>query len=201
MLAESSTVSLNVDKPIWDRFFTVAPLVVIGTREKDGFDLAPKHLAMPLGWDNFFGFVCSPRHATYHNAREAEAFTVSFPRPNQVVLTSLTAVPRCDDENGSRPELQALPTLPAEVVDGVVLQDAYAQLECELLQVVDGFGVNSLIVGRVVAARVDRAALRESERSDGSLIGHAPLLAYVAPGRYATVEESRPFPFPAGFKR
>ena len=34
-------VELDVRVPVWDRFFTVAPLVLVGTRESDGrFDLA-----------------------------------------------------------------------------------------------------------------------------------------------------------------
>jgi hypothetical protein len=41
-------VSLEIDRPVWDRFYTVAPLYVIGTRGPDGTpDLAPKHLAPP----------------------------------------------------------------------------------------------------------------------------------------------------------
>lgn len=195
------TVSLNVDRPIWDRFFTVSPLVVIGTKEGRGYDLAPKHLALPMGWENYFGFVCSPRHATYHNAQRTGVFTVSYPRPDQVVLASIAAVPPCDDEEALRPEMAVLPTVTAEAVDGVFLADAYAFLECELERVVDGFGPNSLIVGRVVAARVDADALRTSDESDGDLLQDAPLLAYVAPGRYASIKASHAFPFPADFRR
>jgi hypothetical protein len=41
-------VALDTARPVWDRFFTVAPLVVIGTREPDGgYDLAPKHMVTP----------------------------------------------------------------------------------------------------------------------------------------------------------
>ena len=60
-------VQLSTASPIWERFFTVAPLVLIATKEGTGYDVAPKHLAMPLGWDNYFAFVCSPSHATYRN--------------------------------------------------------------------------------------------------------------------------------------
>jgi flavin reductase (DIM6/NTAB) family NADH-FMN oxidoreductase RutF len=200
-VSNGRTVSLNIDRPIWDRFFTVAPLVVIGTREGDAYDLAPKHLALPMGWENYFGFVCSPRHSTYHNAQRSGAFTVSFPRPSQVVLTSMTAARRCDEEGGVRQKLEALPTVPATTVDGLFLADAYAFLECETEQIIDGFGPNSLIVGRVVAAHVDAEALRTSDESDASLVEHAPLLAYVAPGRYAAIEQSHAFPFPADFAR
>jgi hypothetical protein len=90
-------VSLDISQPIWGRVFTVAPLVVIGTKEGEEYDLAPKHMVTPLGHDNFFGFVCTPKHATYHNAKKEKAFTVSFVTPKQVVLASLTATPRCED--------------------------------------------------------------------------------------------------------
>jgi flavin reductase (DIM6/NTAB) family NADH-FMN oxidoreductase RutF len=197
---EPNLVSLDVDEPVWDRFFMVAPLVVVGTMDEDGrHDLAPKHLAMPMGWENFFGFVCTPRHRTYQNIRRTEVFTVSFPRPSQVVLTSLAAAPRCGDN--TKPSAAALPTLPARVVDGVLLEDASAHLECRLDRFVHDFGSNSLIVGRVVAAHVDKETLRLNDRDEQDMLVQSPLLAYLPPGRYATIDRSYSFPFPAGFSR
>ncbi len=192
-------VELDPVQPVWERFFLVSPLVVVGTREGEGFDLAPKHMAFPLGWENYFGFVCTPRHATYHNARESGAFTVSYPRPDQLVVTSLTAQRR--DAEGGVPALDLLPTESARVVEGILLRDAYVQLECELEKVVDGFGPNSLIAGRIVAARARSEALRTSDRGDTEQIRNAPLLAYLHPGRFAEISETRVFPFPADFSR
>jgi flavin reductase (DIM6/NTAB) family NADH-FMN oxidoreductase RutF len=191
-------VPVSTETPIWSRFFTVAPLVIVGTREGDGHDLAPKHMAMPLGWDNYFCFACSPRHATQVNAQRTGQFTVSFPRPDQIVAASLAAGPRGDDD--SKPSLEAIPTFPASTVDGVLVRDAYLWLECELDRVVDGFGDNTLIVGRVVAAAADERALRVSDRDDADLIGDEPLLAYVSPGRFARVSESFSFPYHVNFK-
>src|SRR3974377_2293776 len=92
-------VSLDPNRPIWERFFTVAPLVIIGSREESGaFDLAPKHMATPLGWQNYLRLGSPPRHRTYQNIQRQGAFTVTFPRPSQVVLTSLAAAPRDDDD-------------------------------------------------------------------------------------------------------
>jgi flavin reductase (DIM6/NTAB) family NADH-FMN oxidoreductase RutF len=193
-------VTLGEDWPVWDRVFTVNPLVLIGTRERGGgYDLAPKHMAFPMGWENYFGFVCTPRHATYHNARREGVFTVSYPKPTQVVLTSLAASPREGD--GSKPSLYALPTFPASEVDGVFIEDAYLFLECVLDRIVDDFGENSLIAGRVVAAHVSEDYLRTSDRDDNDLIHDAQLLAYLSPGRYARVRDSNSFPFPANFMR
>jgi flavin reductase (DIM6/NTAB) family NADH-FMN oxidoreductase RutF len=193
-------VSLDPRRPIWERFFTVAPLVIIGSREPSGeFDLAPKHMATPLSWQNYFGFVCTPRHRTYQNISKEKAFTVSFPRPTQVVLTSLSAAPRDDDD--VKATLALLPTRPARTIDGVLVEDAYLFLECLLERIVDGFGENSLIAGQVVSAQVAEDALRLSDGEDADVLRAAPLLAYLAPGRYAEIRYGHAFPYPVGFTR
>jgi flavin reductase (DIM6/NTAB) family NADH-FMN oxidoreductase RutF len=193
-------VELDVRVPVWDRFFTVAPLVLVGTREPDGrFDLAPKHMVLPLGWQNYFGFVCTPRHATYFNAWRERAFTVSYPRPEQLVATSLAASARCDD--GTKHAVAALATVPARKVDGVLVEGATLQIECELDRIIDGFGDNSLVVGRIVAAYADPAALRDTDRSPEDVLAAAPLLAYVSPGRFATIGEALSFPFPQDMRK
>ena len=193
-------VSLDTEHPIWDRFFTVAPLVVIGTRESNGqYDLAPKHMVTPLGWENYFGFVCTPSHSTYVNIQREKVFTVSFPTADSVVLASLAASPRCDDQ--SKPVLTALPTFEAMKVDGRFLTQATLFFECELDRIVDGFGENSLIAGKIIAAHLCEDAVRRMDVDDQDTLGASPLLAYVSPGRYATLNETRSFPFPAGFRR
>jgi flavin reductase (DIM6/NTAB) family NADH-FMN oxidoreductase RutF len=197
---ENKLVELDVSQPVWDRFFWVAPLVLVGTREADGsHDIAPKHMAMPIGWENYFGFVCTPRHHTYANILRDGVFTVSYPRPDQLVLTSLAASPRCGDDD--KLALSVLPVFPAQKVDGVLVEGGYMYLECQLERIIDDFGVNSLIIGRVVAARVAEDSERVHERSDQALIHNSPMLAYLHPGRFATIRKSLTFPFPAGMKK
>jgi flavin reductase (DIM6/NTAB) family NADH-FMN oxidoreductase RutF len=192
--------TLETDLPVWERFFTVAPLVLVGTREKSGaYDLAPKHLAFPMGWDNYFGFVCTPRHRTYQNVQREGAFTVSYARPTQLVLTALAATPRCGEDD--KPSLAALATFPASKIDGVFARDAYIFLECTLERIVDGFADNSLLTGRIVAAHAHQDVLRASDRDDQEIIHDAPLMAYLYPGRVANIERTYSFPFPLGFKR
>ena len=192
-------VPLSVDAPIWDSFFTVAPLILVGTVEPDGetHDLAPKHMAMPLGWSNFFCFACSPRHATQRNAERTGEFTVSFPRPEQVIETSLAAGPR--ETDGEKPSLAGIPTFAATEVEGVLVRDAYLWLECRLDRIVEGFGENSLVIGRVVAASVDARFRRDAEGDDADLVASSPLLAYVSPGRFARIEDSNSFPYHTNF--
>ncbi|MDX1667206.1 MAG: flavin reductase [Saprospiraceae bacterium] len=199
-LKRLSLVELDVNQPVWPHFFTVAPLILVGTREKGGYDLAPKHMATPLGHDNYFGFVCTPRHGTYRNAEREKAFTVSFPRPEQVVLASLAASPRCGDERSEKPVIDALPTVMAPQIDAPFIVDGYLFFECQLDRIVDGFGEYSLICGQIIGAYVDEDSHRSADRSEQEMIFQAPLLAYLANGRFAKIDRSNAFPFPAGFK-
>lgn len=196
----AALIDLNLDESVWERCFTVFPLVVVGTREADGSDdLAPKHLAIPVSWQNHFGFVCTPRHNTYQNIQRSGEFSVTYVRPSQTVLASLAATPRCDD--GSKPITGAMPTFEAEKINAPLLQNGYLFLECTLDRIIDDLGDNSLIMGSVVRARIAEDALRESDRDDEDLIFNSPLLAYLYPGRFAEIKASNQLPFPAGFKR
>lgn len=191
---------LDVATPIWDQFFTVAPLVLVGTREADGRDdLAPKHMVSPMGWQNYFGFICTPSHGTYQNIKREGVFAVTFPKPTQWLETSLTASPRCEDD--SKPQLQLIQSFRSDTVDCPVVADGYAYLECELDRFVDGFGVNSLIVGKIVAGQIDPTYLRSIDRDDQDLIHDAPILTYVSPGRFAVIKDTLSFPMPKGMKK
>lgn len=193
-------VALSMERPIWASFFTIAPLTLVGTIEEDGSpDIAPKHMAMPLGWNNYFCFACSPNHATQRNAQRTGEFTVSFPRPSQVVEASLAAGPR--SEEGDKPSLAAIETFAATEVEGILVEDAYLWLECRLDKVIEGYGENSLIIGEIVAAQVSERSLRKSDGDDADLLASDPLLAYVSPGRFARVSDSFSFPFHVDFKR
>jgi flavin reductase (DIM6/NTAB) family NADH-FMN oxidoreductase RutF len=195
-----SLVRLDTTRPIWDRFYSVAPLVIVGSKEESGrFNLAPKHLAMPLGWENYYCFVCSPRHTTYHNIQRHGAFTVSYPVASEVLTASLAAAPRCEDK--SKPSLLLLPTSPASEVEGVLVEGGYLFLECTLHSILDGFGPNSLIIGDVVAASAREDALRDAEQDDADLLYRLPIPAYLSPGRLAEIRQTTAFPFHIGFSR
>ena len=136
---------------------------------------------------------------TRRNAERTGQFTVSFPRPDQALLSSLASGGRSED--GHKPRLATLATRPAERVDGVLVDGCYLWLECELDQVVGGFGPNSLIVGRIIGAAVDARALRDADADDGDLLAGDPLLAYVCPRRFSRIGETLSLPFPADFGR
>lgn len=184
---------------LWERVFTVAPLVIVGSKDTDGtYDLAPKHMAMPLGWGDRYGFVCTPRHRTYRNIEQHEVFTVSYPHSFQVVQASLAASRR--EPDGTKPALAALPTFYAREVDGVLVHGCYLFLECELDRFVDVEDA-SLVIGRIVAASAIEGAIRDPDRDDAELLHRLAPLTFLSPSRFAVVDDSRSFPFPAAFAR
>ncbi len=191
-------IPLKIEKGLWKHFFTVSPLIIVGTKEDDSYNLAPKHMATPLGQGPYFAFVCTPRHNTYHNIREHKVFSVSFPRPEQIVESSLLAEPRSDSTE-PKWTVDSLATSSATTIDTLVLKDAYLILECELDRIVDGFDNYSLIIGKISAASVDGGFLRSKDKDDQDLIFRHPLMAYLAYGRFAEIKDSVAFPFPKNF--
>jgi len=199
---DSEMIDITDDPNMWNRCYMVHSLVVIGSTEENGkYNLAPKHMAMPLGFGPYFGFMGTPRKTTYRNIEREKVFTVSYPSPEQLVISSLTASRREDDD--TKPIIDQVPTVKAKQVDGKFLKDSYFQLECKLSQMMGKFGEWEIIVGEVVAAYVRRDALKkEGDDADyGAQIHEHPLLAYLHPDRFSIIEESNAFPFPKEFKR
>ncbi|MEF8806842.1 MAG: flavin reductase [Natronomonas sp.] len=174
--------------------------MIVGTRDPDGSEnLAPKHMAMPLGWSDYFGFVCTPEHGTYQNAERTGTFTVSYPRPDDLLNASLAAAPR--DAEGSKPTISEVDTVDADIVGDPAVVGAYGILECELERIVDGFDGAELVTGEIVGKHVHTDAYRSDDTEPEALLEEAPLLAHLYPDRYAEVSETHAFPFPEGFQR
>lgn len=183
-------LSLDLEHPVWDRFFSVAPLVVIGSRDDRGHDeFYATHRAGPPGSDNRFCFFVPSDCSTARNVVRRRVFTASFLRPDQVVLASLTAAGSAD-----HPLTGEIATLPARHVDAPMVHGAYVLLECRVERVIDGFGASSLVDGSIVAAHLDREARRHSEADDYDLLRRRPVLAFVSPGRIATIGHSDALP-------
>ena len=195
----SRLVDIDTSHPVWERFFTVAPLVLIGTNDPDGSpDFAPKHMVTPMGWQNYFGFVCAPTHSTCRNIQRTDEFMVSYPKPSQVLFSSLAASPR---QEGQKPVLDYFTTFPGQMVHAPLIEESYLYFECRHFKTIDGFGPNCLITGEIVAAYAEPEFLRSSEIDDQELVHDSPLFVYLAPGRFAAIERSNAFPFPANMKK
>ena len=53
----------------------------------------------------------------------------------------------------------------------------------------------------IVAARAESSFIRASEYDSQDLIHDSPLFAYLSPGRFAAIDKSNAFPFPAEMKK
>jgi len=195
-----NTVNIPLEESVFKKTFAAYSVVLVGTREPDGsLDLAPKHMVTPLGWDNYFGFVCTEEHNTFQNVERTGEFTVSYPRPDQIVSVSLSAEPRgAEDE---KPDLDQLDTIDASTIDGEFIRNAYIYLECSLETISQKFGDNQFIAGEILAQHVHEDVLRSSERDANELINENPILSYLHPGRYAEITDTHAFPFPKDFHR
>jgi flavin reductase (DIM6/NTAB) family NADH-FMN oxidoreductase RutF len=189
----STLLSLDLDQPIWDRFFSVAPLVVVGTRNADGsHDLLTTHQGFTLAPANLFAFLAPPEDAAVENSLRTRTFAVSFPQPHQVAEASLAAA--VAGREGRHPMSAEIPTFPTRRIDAVLMTGARLFLECETDRVVEHLGGRVLVIGRIVAAHLDRDSRRLSERDDYDLLENHPLLAFIAPGRFAAIEHTDAFP-------
>ncbi len=199
MSQADTPVTLPVGLGLWEQVFVPAPLVLVGTVDDDGsVDLAPKHQAMPLGWADWYGFVCTSRHQTYANVLRTGQFTVSYPTPDQVVAIGQAAAHRID---GDKPTLAVVDQIPAVEVEGALAAHSSLWLECELDRVVEGFDTHDLIIGRIVRAAAPPWAIRDPDRDDAEALHADPALVFLSPGRFASVAETHAFPFPAEFSR
>lgn len=192
-------VKLDLSRPVWDRFLMIAPLVIVGSREGEQIDFAPKHMVTPFGWENRIGFVCAPHHHTYQNIRRERSYTITYPQPADVLLASLSSSPRCSDD--SKPALHAIPSFESDHVAGSYPENGSLFFGLELEQIIDGFGRNSLIIGQIVEAMAHPDALLVSEADDRKRLHDHPILAYVSPGYYAKVDRVDAFPFAEGWKK
>lgn len=195
-------VEITNDPEIWSQCYSVHSLIVVGSTEEGGnYNFAPKHMAMPLGFGPYFGFMGTPRKMTYRNIKRENVFTVSYPKPEQVVISSLSASRRKDDN--TLPIIENIPTTEAKKISGKFIANSYFQLECELHEILGKFGEWEIIVGEVVAAYVQKNAIREQgdDADPNKLLQQNPLLAYLHPDRFSVIEKSNAFPFPADFKR
>lgn len=197
----NSMIDITDDPNLWNRFFMVHSLIIIGSKEKNGeYNMAPKHMAMPLGVGPYIGFMATPRKTTYQNVKREKAFTVSLPQPDQLVFSSITASSR--EEDDEKPAIYTVPKVDARNIDGKFLKGSYLKFECTLHEIMGKFGEWEIIVGKIIAAYVHKDALREEgiDAEDASLISKNPILAYLHPGRFSIIKKSNTFPLPKDFK-
>jgi flavin reductase (DIM6/NTAB) family NADH-FMN oxidoreductase RutF len=82
----------------------------------------------------------------------------------------------------------------------MLVHGCYLFLECELDRFVD-LDDASLVIGRIVAASALEDAIRDPDRDEAELLHRLSPLAFLSPSRFAAVDDTQSFPYPASFKR
>ena len=182
------------------RYFTLKPLILVTTLGTTGFpNVAPKTQAMDVGRrEQYFAFVCTPRHHTYQNAVANKEFVVNFPGPELIEKVSAAAQLAEDSDEIA---LAGLTSIPSMVVKPPRIKECYLHLECKLLEIKD-LEDSSLILGKVVARSADKEVSfeRGKSRENIRLLSKRPLLAYVYPDHYAKISAAEEFVFPKNYK-
>ena len=126
-------IELDAGKPIWDRCFMVAPLVLVGTRDEDGsLDLAPKAHGVPDGLaGTTSGLSAAP--VTRHTSTSSEPASSRSAIPSLPRYFTQVSPRHRATRVVRRPSCRAFPTFPAKKVDGEFIEDAYLFLECRPL--------------------------------------------------------------------
>jgi flavin reductase (DIM6/NTAB) family NADH-FMN oxidoreductase RutF len=157
-------------------------------------NVAPKTQVMPVGRKGYWAFGCCDRHHTYQNVIQQGEFVINFPGPELIKQVSQSAKefpPDADEINGA-----GLTAMASQEVKVPSVAECRVHLECKRYQVIDGYGKESLIVGEVVAVTADEDLVD----AGAEILMEYPLLVYVYPGYYASVEQVRQFRFPRNYK-
>jgi flavin reductase (DIM6/NTAB) family NADH-FMN oxidoreductase RutF len=89
-----------------------------------------------------------------------------------------------------------LSVLPSRVVSVPGIRECRAIPECVRHQVINDFGDDSLIIGRVVAARLDAGLAPPTP----DVLEANPILVYVHPNHHAVIGSALRFDFPHNYK-
>ena len=137
--AAQRAIPIPVERPIWGRFFTVAPLVIVGTVEGEGYDLAAEAHGDAARLGQLLLLRLQPRAPDPGQRRADGRLHGQLPAPGRDPRRQPRRPPRAPRTSQS-PALAAIRTFPAREVHGVLVEDSYLWLECELDRIVDGFG-------------------------------------------------------------
>lgn len=184
----------------YGRYFTVKPLILVTTLGPRGLpNVAPKTQNMDVGRrEQYFAFVCTPKHHTYQNAKANREFVVNYPGPELIEKVSAAALLAEDIDEIA---LAGLTGIPSVVVKPPRIKECYLHLECKLVEIKD-LEDSSIILGKIAARSVNKEVSFERGKSKENirLLSKRPLLAYVYPDHYTKISVAEEFVFPKNYK-
>jgi len=183
-----------------DQYFTIKPIILVTTLRRSGLpNVAPKTQCMSVGRrEEYFAFVCTPKHHTYQNAKADKEFVVNYPGPNLIEKISATSQIA---ENIDEVALAGLTSIPSLVVKPPRIKECMVHLECKVMDIKD-LGDGSIILGKVVArsSNPEISFKRVMAEESLNLLSKHPLLAYVYPDHYTRIDTAEKFIFPKNYK-
>jgi len=197
-------VSFDPSKSVLAQFVHLSPVTLITTICSKGIpDVAAKTQSIPVGREgNFFLFVCTPEHRTYHNVKATKEFVVNYPPQEIIEKIGLTAS-IFEDENIDKISRIGLTAIPSLRVKPPRIAECSIHLECKLVEIRD-HAQYGIIIGNVVAASGnEETVLMQGSATElvNRNLSRNPLLAYITPGHlFSTITEGKKFPLPKKYK-
>jgi len=180
--------------------FSIKPIILVTTLGSNGLpNVAPKTQCTSIGrHEEYFAFVCTPRHHTYQNAKADGEFVVNYPGPELIERVSAASQ---FAENVDEVVLSGLTSIPSLVVKPPRIKECRVHLECEVADVKD-LDDGSIILGKVVSRSGDReiSFKKGTAEENINLLSTHPLLTYVYPNHYASINTAEKFIFPKNYK-
>ena len=141
----------------------VRQVVIITTLKENGiYNAAPKSWHMPCGDSpNLFAFACGKGHHTYENIVRNKEFAVNYP-----TIEFGKNVWKLNEKFGLNVDEIKEAGLTHEspkIIKAPLIKECIISFECKLYNILDFYLGMSLIIGEVVAAKVD-GRLEEIER-------------------------------------
>ncbi len=169
-----------------ERNFIVRPVVLITTVNKEGTpNAAVKTNFMTVSSMTSYAFYCSPKHHTYQNVMETREFVINI--PTEDIITKVLKAARITEKPCSAGlneiERAGLTPIPSEKVRPPRVKECVAHYECLL----DWYKGN-LIVGKVVAASVDKSLMDKTDNKKFIVIGAGKT------DSYGVVSETKKWP-------
>jgi len=188
-------VELKLDEFVGKFFFKPESVALVTTISISGVpNVAPKTQVMPIGRKNYWAFACCGSHHTYQNVVQQGEFVINIPGPELIdhISRSSADFPLGTDEI----KAAGLTALSSKIVVPPSIAECRVHIECRRYQVLDGFGNDSLIIGQVIACFGDSGFVS----TDPAILREYPLLAYIHPNHYATIDRVERFSFPRNYK-
>ena len=135
------------------------PVVLVSTLYGQVKNVAPYGMNMPVSYSPpLLALGIAESRDTFHNIVEAEEFVVAYPGPDLIDKIAVTAKPFPRDV--SEFDEAGLTPLPSQVVKPYGVKECQLNLECRLAWHKEA-GDHYIVVGQVVAARMNDAVYRE----------------------------------------